>query len=58
VLRQFRGTEAHVLDLAARVGFAFEVAADLPVEAPPTTEELQRLRLLDPDRSFLGSLEA
>ena len=48
--------EAHVRDLAARTGFAFSVDDDLPVEPPPDEDVLQRLRLLDPDRSFLGPL--
>ena len=49
--------EAHVRDLAARTGFSFEADADLPVEAAPTAAEVQRLRVLDPDRSFLGPLD-
>ena len=48
---------SHVRELQARCGFGFEVAADPIVEPPVQAEEVERLRLHDPERAFLGPLE-
>jgi len=50
--------ETHVRDLRQRVGFSFQTAADLEVEPEPTAESLERLRLYDPERAFLGPPDA
>jgi len=46
--------EDRVRDLSARVGFSFAVDPALVTEPPPTAPELERIRLHDPERFFLG----
>ncbi len=43
-----------VAALRARCGFPFEVSPELAWVAEPPAEEVSRLRLLDPERAFLG----
>lgn len=50
--------EAHVRELSARCGFPFEQGPKLPVDSPPSREEIERLRLFDPERAFLGPLDS
>lgn len=45
--------ETHIKELAARTEFAFEVAPTIKLLPPPSSAELGRLRLHDPERAFL-----
>ena len=50
--------EERVRTLKEQTGFEFEVSEPLTLAEEPREEELQRLQLFDPDRSFLGRREA
>ncbi len=41
-------------EIRANTGFPLETAARVEVTAPPTPDELEELRALDPERRFLG----
>lgn len=49
--------ETHLRELAQRTGFRFQLAESLSVEPPPDPVEVERLRLYDPGRAFLGEGE-
>lgn len=47
--------EAHVRELRERCGFAFDVQSELAVEPTPDPVDLERMRIFDPERAFLGT---
>jgi hypothetical protein len=49
--------EAHVREIKDRTGFDFKIVADPPVDPPAESVEVERIRLYDPERAFLGDLD-
>jgi acyl CoA:acetate/3-ketoacid CoA transferase alpha subunit len=48
--------DSHVRELSARATFRIDVATELAIDGPADCRDVERLRLYDPERAFLGPL--